>query len=135
MSDISVFSSRFNSSSISLKEYDDVLRFLRKHKKIIKTSETDEKIQNILKVLEPISDVIEGRLSRNIAIDERSVVRTIKQRHEKEWYSYKFKILNLNSKLKSGKFALSEQDFEILNDVADALDIECSYLFKRLSEL
>lgn len=132
---MSVFASKFNRSSISLRDYDEVLRYLKKHKKIVQNSETRKKISKILLVVEPVSQVIEGNLSNNTVIDERSVVKTIKQRHEKEWYSYKDEILVLNTKLKTNSFTLSDNDFEILNDIADALDVECGYLFKRLSEV
>lgn len=135
MGEMSVFASKFNRSSISLKKYDEVLRFLRKNKKVSKTEEIDKRINNILKVIDPISDVIKGKLSRNTIIDEISIVKTIKQKHEKNWYSYKEKIINLNSKLKKKQFTLTDRDFDLLNDIADALDIECGYLFKRLSEV
>lgn len=135
MGDMSVFASKFTRSSISLKEYDEVLRYLKKNKTIAKTEEIEERISNILKVIDPISEVIEGKLSRNTVIDERSIVRTIKQKHEKEWYSYKKKIIDLNSKLRKIRFTLTDKDFDLLNDIADALDIECGYLFKRLSEV
>jgi hypothetical protein len=135
MGEMSVFASKFNKSSISLREFDEVLRYLKKHKKIVKTSHTNQKIEHILAVTNPISDVIKGTLSSNTVIDERSVVKNIKQRHEREWQSYKEEILRLNDKLKKNSFMLSDNDIQILNDIADALDIECGYLFKRLSEL
>ena len=135
MGEMSVYASKFNKRSVSLREFDEVLRFLRQHKDVIRTTETEHRIQNLLKVTEPISDVIKGNLSNNTIIDEKRLVLNIKQRHEKEWFSYKEEILTLNSKLKECKFTLTASDFDILNDIADALDVNCGYLFKRLSEL
>jgi len=135
MGEMSIFASKFNRNSVSLKEYDEVLLYLKKHKEIVQAPENEGKIRKILTVIEPISDVIEGNLSNSTAIDERSVLKTLRQRHEKQWYSYKDEILRLNEKLKSKKFTLSKNDFEILNDIADALDVECGHLFKRLSEI
>lgn len=135
MGEMSVFATKFNKRSVSLREFDEVLRFLKQHKEVTKTTETEQRIEHILKVTEPMSDVIKGNLSNNTIIDEKRLVLNIKQRHEKEWYSYKEEILILNNKLKEKKFTLSESDFNILNDIADALDLNCGYLFKRLSEL
>lgn len=135
MGEMSVVASKFNKRSVSLREFDEVLKFLKQEKQITKTFETEERIEHILKITEPISDVIKGNLSNNTIIDEKSLVYNIKQKHEKEWYSYKEDILVLNSKLKERKFTLSDNDFNILNDIADALDINCGNLFKRLSEL
>jgi len=135
MGDMSVFASKFDRSSVSLREYDEVLRYLKKQKKVVKKHGAEEKINNILIVTEPVSVVIEGRLSNSTSIDERSLVDTIMRRHEKDWYIYKEKIIKLNSKLKLESFTLTESDFDILNDIADALDNECGYLFKRLSEI
>lgn len=135
MGEMSVFALKFNKRSVSLREFDEVLRFLKQHKEVTKTTETKQRIEHILKVTEPISDVINGNLSNNTVIDEKRLVHNIKQRHEKDWYSYKENILTLNNKLKEKKFTLSESDFDLLNDIADALDMNCGYLFKRLSEL
>ncbi len=125
MGEMSVVASKFKKRSVSLREFDEVLRFLKQHKEVSKTAETEQRIDHILKVTEPISDVINGNLSNNTVIDEKRLVHNIKQRHEKDWYSYKEKILTLNNKLKEKKFTLSESDFEILNDIADALDMNC----------
>ena len=135
MGEMSIFASKFNKRSVSLREFDEVLKFLKQEKHVIKTTETEKRIEHILQITEPISDVIKGNLSNNTIIDEKRLVTNIKQRHEKEWYSYKEDILDLNSKLKESKFTLSEKDINILNDIADALDINCGNLFKRLSEL
>lgn len=135
MGEMSVFASKFSTSSISLKEYDEVLRYLKKHKEIHTTPEIVTKIQKILRVIDPVSEVIRGKLSVSTEIDENSVVSIIKNKHEKEWFSYKEKIIKLNLKLQSEKFELSDQDIDILNDIGDALDAECGTLFKRLSAI
>jgi hypothetical protein len=134
MGEMSIFASKFNTSSISLKDYDDALRYL-KNKAIERTSETEIKIEKILMVTKPISEVIQGKLSISVKIDENSVLRIIMQKHEKDWFSYKEKIIGLNRKLQKGEFELSPQDIDLLNDIGDALDVECGALFKRLSTL
>jgi len=132
---MSVFASKFSSSSISLKEYDEVLRFFKKHKEVKKTPQIEAKIEKILRIITPVSEVIQGKLSDSTEIDENSVVNIIRHKHEKEWFSYKEIIVELNLKLQSERFELSNLDIDVLNDVGDALDVECSTLFKRLSAI
>lgn len=134
MGDLSVVASKFNISSVSLKEFDDALRLLKKREEIVKTAEMEEHINKLLKVINPISKAIKGELSASIEIDERHIVSIIKNRHSRDWPAYKEQILQLNSKLKSPRFRLTRSDIDILNDIADALDIECGNLFRRLSE-
>lgn len=135
MGEMSMFASKFSSSSISLKEYDEVLRFLKKHKEVKTTPEIEAKIEKILRIITPVSEVIQGKLSDSTEIDENSVVNIIRQKHEKEWFSYKEIIVELNLKLQSERFELSKQDIDVLNDIGDALDVECGTLFKRLSAI
>ena len=134
MGDLSVVVSKFNISSVSLKEFDDALRLLRKREEIIRTAEMEGHINKLLKVINPISEAIKGELSTSTEIDERRIVSIIENRHSRDWPTYKERILQLNSKLKSPRFRLTKNDIDILNDIADALDIECGNLFRRLSE-
>jgi len=132
MGEMSIFASKFSTSSMSLKDYDDALRYLKK-KDISKNPETDAKIEKILRVVNPVSDAIQGKLSISTEIDENSVLDIIRHKHEKDWFLYKDKIVKLNHKLLNGDFELSRQDIDVLNDIGDALDVECGTLFKRLS--
>ena len=134
MGDLSVFASKLNISSTSLKEFDDALRLFRKKEEILNTGETRQHISKLLRVITPISEAIKGELSVSTEIDERRVTAIIRNRHEDDWAFYREDILKLNSKLKSPKFRLTRNDIDILNDIADALDIECGNLFRRLSE-
>jgi len=134
MGEMSVFASKFNTSSISLKDFDDALRYLKK-KDITKNPETEVKIEKILRVINPVSEVIQGKLSSSTEIDENSVLDIIRHKHEKDWFLYREKIVELNRKLLNGEFKLSGQEIDVLNDIGDALDVECGALFKRLSNI
>jgi hypothetical protein len=134
MSNLGIFASRFNVSSDLLREFDEALLFIRGKREIVRTHEVAEKINNLLKVLAPISDGIGGRLSQSTFITERSIIDILEEQHSQEWPSVKENILKLTSKLSSEKFQLSQEDFKLLNDVADALDLECANLFKRMGE-
>jgi len=134
MGDLGNYASKFNVNSKSLKEFDDALRFVRRKKQITKTPEETEVVSKLQRVIDPILETIKGNLSESTAINERSVVDIIKNRHNKDWPNYKARIQELHSKLRSNKFTLSENDFQLLNDIADALDAECANLFRRMSE-
>lgn len=134
MGDLDIYASKFNVNSKSLKEFDEALRFVKGKKEITKTLEVANNIRKLLNVINPILESMKGNLSESTAISERSVVEIIKNRHNKDWPIYRKRIRELHSKLNSDKFTLSESDFQLLNDIADALDAECASLFRRISE-
>lgn len=134
MGDLGVYASKFNINSKSLKEFDDALRFLKENKKVTRTPEVADIINKLLNVINPILESINGNLSESIAINERSVVDIIRNRHNREWPTYRERIQKLHFKLSSNEFTLSQTDFQLLNDIADALDAECANLFRRMSE-
>ena len=134
MGTLGVFASRFDVNTKSLEAFDEALRFLKKKEEIKKTPEVKAIIDKLLGVIEPILENIEGNLSESTAISDRSVVDIIKERHDREWPTYRKKIKKLYSKLNSSEFKLSENEFRLLNDIADALDAECGNLFRRMSE-
>jgi len=134
MGSLGIFASRFNVNTKSLEAFDEALSFLKKKEKIERTPEVKANVDKLLDVLEPILENIQGNLSESTAVSERSVVDIMKERHDREWPIYRKKLKQLYSKLNSSKFKLSESDFRLLNDIADALDVECGNLFRRMSE-
>ena len=134
MGDLGIFASRFNINSKSLKEFDDALHYLKNSSLVTKTPKEKEMIDKLLVVVDPISEAIKGQLSDSTVINERSILEILKIRHEKEWPTYKDRILKLNSKLNSEQFEFSSSDFSLLNDIANAIDAECVNLFRRMSE-
>ena len=134
MGTLGIFASRFDVNTKTLEAYDEALRFIKKKEEIEKTPEVKANIDKILDVIEPILKNIEGNLSDSIAISDRSVLEIMKDRNEGEWPTYKMKLQHLYSKLTSNRFRLSKDDFRLLDDIADALDVECGNLFRRMSE-
>lgn len=134
MGTLGIFASRFNVNTKSLEAFDEALSFLKKKDEIKRTPEVKANVDKLLHVLEPILENIQGNLSESTAVSERSVVDIMKERHDREWPIYRKKLKQLYSKLNSSKFRLSERDFRLLNDIADALDVECGNLFRRMSE-
>ena len=135
MTELGIFSSEFSVNSKSLRDFDEALRFIREKKEVTRTGKAAKMIDKLLIVIHPITDVINGTLTESRAISERSVIEIIRSRHEQEWPTYRENILKLSAKLNSEKFKLSEDDFRLLNDIADALDAECANLFRRMSDI
>jgi hypothetical protein len=133
MGTIGVYASRFNVNTKSLEAFDEAIRFF-KEKKTADPTETRIMIGKLLDVLNPLVESIKGNLSESIAISERNVVDIVKGRNNRNWPTYKNRIQELHSKLDSTKLELSENDFKLLNDIADALDAECATLYRRMSE-
>jgi len=131
---LGIFATRFNVNTKSLEDFDEALRFLKKKGDTRRTPEIETNIGKLLDVIGPILESIEGNLCESTAIDERSVVDIIRERHDREWPTYRGKLKQLYSKLNSNEIKLSEGDFSILNDIADALDAECGNLYRRMSE-
>jgi molybdopterin converting factor small subunit len=133
MGDLGNYASKFDVNSRSLSEFDAALRSIRGKKELTQATEK-ETIDKLLKVISPISESIKGNLNESIIINEHIVAETIKARHSREWPTYREEIQHLETKLKSVKFTLSQSEFQLLNDIADALDAECANLFRRMSE-
>lgn len=133
MSNLGVIATRLDVNSRTLKEFDESLHVLRKNKNQLRSKELEEKLDTILKILKPISDGINDNLSAS-EVNENNIINILREQHDQEWQRYQENIQRLTNKLSSGKFQLEEQDFQLLEDIADALDAECEYLFQRLSE-
>lgn len=131
MSDFGLLASRFSENTMLLRKFDEALRYFKEkpHEK----SGYDEQKENLLYVLRPVSETIEGVLSKGTILDEQKIVDILKRRRITEWQRYKEEIVKLTFRISSENISLSQEDFELLNDVADAIDIECASLFRRIS--
>jgi hypothetical protein len=134
MSDLGVIALKFSINSSSLKEFDKSLRILKKKRDVSRTGSGAEILDNLLKVIHPITDGIKEKLSESTVIAERNVTDIIKERHNRDWPVFRENILRLESKLGSEHFRMSDDDLGVLDDIADALDAECTNLFQRMGE-
>jgi len=135
MSELGVIASQLDENRKSLREFDEALRIVKKQRDISRSPKTQETIEKLLNVLRPIADGIKKRFSESTAITERSIIQIIMKRHYKDWHTFKKSILRLEYLLNSEKkFSLAEDDLIVLNDIADALDAECTNLFHRMGE-
>lgn len=130
MSDFGIFASRFQVNNETLEEFENSIRYFRMRENSI--ANTEKSIQVVHDILTPITHSINGKLSNSLHFENQNIVEILRKRKAKTWPIYKTEIIALHEKFLSKKFALSEQEIEILNDIADAMDIECSKLFNRM---
>jgi hypothetical protein len=95
--------------------------------------EREIELEKMLAVLKPISEMLNGRLSNAMDFDEHEVLEILQSRHTEDWQAYKTRLLRLVEKLTARETDFVDEDFEALNDVADAVDTQCATLFKKIS--
>lgn len=133
MTNCGLYAHRFHHTTNSLRRFDEALRYFKRTNVQEGSNETLEQTQKLLFALKPIAELLNGQLSETMNFDEHSVVEILWQRHARDWQRYKESIIQLTNELTSGNRILTNNDFEILNDVADAIDTECANLFRRMS--
>ncbi len=134
MGHIGMIAIKLNQNIKLLRGFNSSLRFFRNVTEYSKKSESVEHINNISAILNPVCNVIEGNLSKSTKINEDNIIKTLKKKFRNNWLSYKNELLNLKTKLDSERFFLTEDDFTLLNDIGDAINVECINLFNRLNE-
>ncbi|MEM2161121.1 MAG: hypothetical protein QXN55_09230 [Candidatus Nitrosotenuis sp.] len=132
MSDLGVFTTKLFLNSNSLRQYNTSLRLL--NKKVETSSRINEnEISGLLFVLKPIVKKLSGLNSSTIGLNERALVDSLNQRHLTDWQQYKDRLVNITANLESNVPHVSKEDLSALEDVADALDVECANLFRSIS--
>jgi hypothetical protein len=136
MSKLGLISSKFDINSRSLKEFDESLLALKEKKYQPESSELTDAINKILKIVKPISESVRNNLTTSSEISENSIILILKERHGRNWSEYQESILSLGEKFTTSapSLQLTEKDFQLLEDIADALDAECEFLFQRMNE-
>lgn len=132
MSDFGIFASRLQISNESLEEFEDALTYLRHRSQSSSSDQDQEYVEKIQSVLNPITENLNGILSDSMLIEEKNMVEVLRRRQSKNWQEYKQQILQLSQKISSNQLLITQDDFVILNDIADAMEIECSKLFRRM---
>jgi len=133
MGNFGALASRYYTNARSLEEFDEALEFLRGRAQYADKERTTKELQKVLVVLEPIKETLSQDLSDSLMVDDFDVVDILRQRHMPDWQAYQDRMTKLVRKLAAADTAISPEEREILNDVADALDTQCIRLFKRMS--
>ena len=132
MSDFGIFASRFQVNNETLTDFETAIRYVKIKKDNTQLKNDEKYIEIIINILSPIVQSIQGKLSDTLSFENQNIVEILRKRKSKTWPIYKNHIIKLQEKINSGNLSLSEQELVILNDIADAMDIECSKLFKRM---
>jgi flagellar biosynthesis chaperone FliJ len=131
MGDFGAVASRYHANARLLTEFDEALTFLKQPQ-----DSSREKLavqtKKLLAVLKPINEAIYKPLSDSLTFDDSEIVNILHQRHSSDWQNYQQYIQQITQKLEEARISLSKEEWEVLNDVADALDTRCTHLFKRM---
>lgn len=130
MSNLGIFASRFEINIRTLKEFDKALIDVRRGTE----SEKEEAVVKLSEIIEPITEKVNGQLSSSILFSESEVTSILQQRHMATWPTYKIGIIRICEKLQNNETTFSQQEFVILEDIADAIDAECELLLRRMRE-
>lgn len=133
MSDFGLLASRFNENTNLLRGFDEALRYFKESNIPRNPMQTSEQTEKLLYILRPVAEKLNGFLSKTMTFDEQTIVAILKQRRVKNWLRYQQQLIQITGNLSLGRTHLTKDDFEVLNDVADAMDTECANLFRRIS--
>lgn len=132
MSDLGLLSLKLNQTSMHLRQVNNAIDLFRKT-----TENYPEKrevpARELLQVLVPIKQLLQGKFSRAPTINEQSIVQILQQKHNKNWNDFRMQVTSVTDKLEKLELELSDQNIDCLDDVADAIDAECSRLFRRIN--
>jgi hypothetical protein len=120
---------RYYSNSRSLQAFDSALESIQAEG----THPDTKELGQLLSVLGPIGESISHQISDSLVLDDHGVIEILHQRHSSDWQAYRNRLLQLIRKISASQAPGSREDWDILNDVADALDAQCTLLFRRMS--
>lgn len=135
MSDIGLFNAKFEINQNALAEFDSALR-IAKSVSGVAESEKLKVIKQISNVLLPIVAAIENQPTTAPGINEQNILAILhKAATEKkglDWLGYKNNIQAIFEKVRKEDLVFTNSEFSILNDIGDALDIECNRYYQRI---
>lgn len=132
MTDFGVVVSKFRESTESLRRFDEALMFF-KGRTTDNPQDRELQREKLLSILRPISEILNGRLPQGMDFDEQGVLEILQSRHMEDWQGYKTRLLILVDKVSARNTDFQAEEFQALNDIADAVDMQCATLFKKIS--
>jgi aspartate/glutamate racemase len=133
MTNLSSITVRLDTTSFHLREFSDAIRFFRKKGLQSDKGKVEDYSDKLLKVLLPLKDNFKEELSKSISIDEYSVTEILKQKHDRDWQQFKNQVSEITVRVSEGKTDFSVLETDVLYEIADAVDMECAQLFKKIS--
>lgn len=125
---MTLYSSRLNKNLKILKKYNSTLLNIRKYNYKIKSNEDSEVI---LKILEPIVDKIKGKFSNNTTFDGEQVIIYLKRKYQ-NWKKFIEDLRILKEHIKSETINIDYKMFEILDNIANAIQAEGGSVFRKI---
>lgn len=116
-----------------MRKFDSALGHIKQISSERNTTQKYNETNDILAVLKPIKKKLLGQNSNTLILNEDAVTAALNQSHQDDWQQFKNGLINLVEKLEGEHQSFSEYDVMILEDVADALDMECASLFRQMS--
>lgn len=132
MSDLGFLASRYHINTNSLKKFNSTLRYFKSNDVDQESFRYRTEVSKILSVLKPVCEALEGYLAKSLIIDDGEIVEILSQKHSNDWQRYKNLIVSITQRLEIAANPISSEELDALEDVADAIDIECAMLFRRM---
>ena len=131
MSDMGVIGTNLYLASKLLGRYDLALEAIRSRGG---SADRPDEVKSLVAVLAPLSRHLRGMAYYALGVNAEEMSKFLRLRHREDWPSTRDGILSVASRLEKGggKADLSGVDLPILSDVSDALDSECSSLFRAM---
>jgi len=133
MGEFGLLASRLNDNTNLLRKFDEALRYFKKTNAEKNPTEALGQAEKLLAVLKPVTIILNGHLSKSVELDDHNIVEMLQQRRLKDWQRYRNQIIHLTERITSRNFEMKKNDYQVLDDVADAIDMECANLFRRIS--
>jgi len=135
MSDVGLFNALFETNMRSLETFDEAIKFFKKHNK--ESSVNKQKaISALTNVLSPIVEAIDKRPGTSTAVNEVNILnilqKTVAEKRGNDWHKYQAAIKLLLYRITSEDVNLTDAEYALLNDIGDALDIECNRYYQRI---
>lgn len=134
MSDIGLFNAKFEINQNMLADFDNALCVAKN----TNASSQEKKKAAILisNVLLPIKAAIENHPATAPGINEQNILailhKTVTEKKGLDWFEYQINIKNILNKVNNENIIFTNTEFSILNDIGDALDVECNRYYQRI---
>ena len=130
MADLSILAHRLYDNTKVLEAFDKAIRHFKQQK--IVTKDDVEFVNYMIAVMKPLLVILDDGLSDACTFSVDSVARIIRLKQGSNWQQYRILLQELVQKIDSMDYSFLVEDFQILDDVGDALDTECANLFRRM---
>ncbi len=131
MSDVSLLATQLATTSKCGEELDNALLCLKKGKNGLGDSNYVKAKETAKLMLSDLLAIINGKLPTQYQLREETI-EILKELHRTDWQEYSDKLRKVSSQLAQPDEVLIDEQLHCVEDVARAIDTECSMLFQRM---